>query len=375
MRQSHKPTGPALERAYEQMARMRAVEEAQIRLWDDGLVPGELHTGIGEEGIVAGVLLNLSDTDSLALDHRPTPALVGRGVDIEGLLLEIMGHEDGINHGQGGHMHLFAREQRAAGDGMVGSSGPTACGFALAARHLHPGSVAVAFFGEAATNEGYMMEAFNIASAWKLPVLFVCKNNSWSITTHSREVTGGKLIERARSFGLATAKVDGQRVDEVQATAGRLITRMRNGKGPAFMLASCHRPQGHFTTDILVRVVRDPRAGASELAPGLLAAVRAPGGSRGDRVAGLMTLTRRLGALAVDQARGGRDPLASARRRIGGQAAARIDLRVEAEVAPAERSARLRMADAPAAPALPAAPLMPEAARASKPAMKTGGAR
>jgi len=374
MRRSNRPTGPALERAYEQMARMRAVEEAQIRLWDEGLVPGELHTAVGEEGIVAGVLANLTPDDALALDHRPTPALIGRGVDPEALLLEIMGHEDGMNRGRGGHMHLFAPEQRAAGDGMVGSSGPLACGLALAGRRERPGSVAVAFFGEAAANEGHMMEAFNLASAWRLPVLFVCKDNSWSITTRSSEVTGGRLMDRARAFGLTAAKADGQRVDEVQATAGRLIARMRAGRGPAFLHATCYRPDGHFTTDVLVRLIRDPRREAGEIAPPLIAALRAPGGSGADRVAALTTLTRRIGALAVHHARGGRDPLARARRRIGGPAAARIDLRVEGEIGEAERSARRRMTGAPGVPALGAAPVLGTAPTRDR-TMSSGGAR
>lgn len=374
MTRTNRPKGPALERAYEAMARMRAVEESQIRLWDDGLVPGELHTGIGEEGIIAGVLANLTPDDALALDHRPTPALIGRGVDPESLLLEIMGHEAGMNRGQGGHMHLFAPEQRAAGDGIVGSSGPLACGLALAGRRQRPGSVAVAFFGEAATNEGYMMEAFNLASAWRLPVLFVCKDNSWSITTRSSEVTGGRLIDRARAFGLTAAKADGTRVGEVQATAGRLIARMRAGKGPAFLHATCYRPGGHFTTDVLVRLIRDPRREVGEIAPPLLAALRAPGGSGADRVAALMTLTKRIGAHAVHHARGGRDPLARARRRIGAQAAARIDLRVASEVGEAERAARRRMTGAPHVPALQAAPA-PATSPARDRTLSNGGAR
>jgi TPP-dependent pyruvate/acetoin dehydrogenase alpha subunit len=371
MRRTHKPTDRTLESVYESMARMRAVELAQIRLWDEGLVPGELHTGIGEEGIVAGVLANLTPDDAIALDHRPTSALIGRDVDPESLLLEIMGNEAGMNGGQGGHMHLFAPEHRAAGDGMVGSSGPLACGLALAGRRERPGSVAVAFFGEAAANEGYMMEAFNLASAWKLPVLFVCKDNSWSITTRSSAVTGGKLMDRARAFGLTAGKADGARVDDVHATAARLVARMRAGKGPAFLHAACYRPDGHFTTDVLVRLIRDPRREVREIAPPLIAALRAPGGSTGDRVAALATLSWRIGALAAHHARGGRDPLARARRLVGAQAVARIDLRVEGEIASAERAARARVRAAPGLTQpleLDGAPPRPETA-------STGGVR
>jgi TPP-dependent pyruvate/acetoin dehydrogenase alpha subunit len=243
MRRRVRLSGAVLERTYELMARMRRFEEALTRMWDDGLVPGEMHTGIGEEGIVAGVLSHLTEHDALALDHRATPALVGRGVDMEQILLEVCGHEHGLNGGRGGHMHLFAPDQRTTSDGMVGASGPLACGLAMAGRQLRPGSVAVAFFGEAAVNEGYLMEAFNLAAAWNLPVLFVCKDNSWSITTRSSQVTGERVIDRAAASGLATRRADGNRVDHVHESAGKLIRRIRRGKGPGFLLASCYRPQ------------------------------------------------------------------------------------------------------------------------------------
>jgi pyruvate dehydrogenase E1 component alpha subunit len=341
-----------LEGAYELMARMRCFEEAQTRLWDDGLVPGEMHTGTGEEGIVAGVLSHLTERDVLALDHRATPALVGRGVDMEQIMLEVCGHEGGLNGGHGGHMHLFAPDQRAAGDGMVGASAPLACGLAMAGRQLRPGSVAAAFFGEGAVNEGYVMEAFNLAAAWNLPVLFVCKDNAWSITTRSSLVTGGPIIGRAAAFGLATECVDGTRVDRVYASAGKLIRRIRTGSGPGFLLATCYRPQGHFTTDLLVRLVGDPRGQLPEVAPPLLAALTGPGGTRRERAAGALTVSRRIIAAAANFGRRHRDPVALTRRRLDPAAAARIDRRVRDEVLGAEAAARRQLDAATASRAL-----------------------
>ena len=116
---------------YETMVRIRGVELAQSDLWERGLISGEMHTGIGEEGIIAGVTAHLRAGDSVACDHRPTGVFVARGSDIGALLLEMVGHEDGLNRGWGGHMHLMDAERLLAADGIVGSSGPAACGFAL----------------------------------------------------------------------------------------------------------------------------------------------------------------------------------------------------------------------------------------------------
>lgn len=354
----------SLEASYELMTRMREFEEALIRLWNDGLISGELHSGIGEEGIVAGVLASLTEDDAIALDHRATPALVARGVDLEQILLEVCGHEGGLNSGCGGHMHLFAPDQRSAGDGIVGSSAPLACGLAMAGQRLRSRSIGVAFFGEGAVNQGHLMESFNLAVAWRLPVLFVCKDNRWSITTRSREVTAGKLVDRARSFGLSTEHADGRQVTQVQAAAARLIHRIRRGKGPGLLYATCHRPQGHFTTDPLVRTVRDLRGQFRELAPSLRTALSGQGAGRPERARGVGVLARRLAVAGADFGRGHADPLAHARRRIGASAADALERRAHAEIAAAEQAARQRLSAGRAVesaargkPASPASPI------------------
>ena len=168
---------------YRMMVRMRLVEESLSQAWTDGLVPGEYHSAIGEEGVVAGVVAHLSGRDSMALDHRNTAPLVARGADVRRLMLEVMGSEEGMNGGCAGHMHLMSRELAAAADGMVGASGPLAVGNAIANQRLHPGRVAIAFHGEAAVNQGMLMESDNLAVAWNLPVVFVVKDNKWSITS------------------------------------------------------------------------------------------------------------------------------------------------------------------------------------------------
>lgn len=313
--------------AYRSMLRMRLAEEELVAAWADGLVPGEYHSGIGEEGITAGVLGHLADTDVLALDHRGTGPLIARGSDPLRLMLEVMGSQEGMNAGNAGHMHLMDPERHAAADGIVGSSGPLAVGHGIALSRLHPGRIAVAFHGEAAMNQGMLMEAYNMAVAWSLPVLFVCKDNQWSITTLSAKITGGDLLDRARSFGLAVGKARGERVDEVYEAAGRLIARARKGKGPGFLYVTCHRPGGHFEGDPLVRIMDHPIDELTRIGRGIRSSLSGgPGGRRRDKTRGLAELAVR-GSRAVRDWLGGprRDPLRRARKTIPETAAHEIE--------------------------------------------------
>jgi TPP-dependent pyruvate/acetoin dehydrogenase alpha subunit len=266
---------PDLSQLYHQMARIRYFEEAQAVLWHRGLIPGEMHLGIGEEAVVAGVLAHLEDGDALSLDHRSTPPLVARGVDMTSMLLEVMGDEEGLCRGRGGHMHLFSREHLAASSGIVGSSAPLAAGFALSARALRPGKIAFSFFGDGAANQGMLLESLNLAVAWKLPVVFVCKDNNWAITTCTSAVTGGRLDRRAKSFGMPAYRVDGNRVESVWAAAARAVKRARAGKGPSFILARCCRMEGHFLGDPVLRLFKEPLKQTCEITPPLLRAVLA----------------------------------------------------------------------------------------------------
>ncbi|MFH1951561.1 MAG: thiamine pyrophosphate-dependent dehydrogenase E1 component subunit alpha, partial [Pseudomonadota bacterium] len=220
---------------YAIMLKSRLFEESVTQLWKDGLISGEMHLGTGEEAIIAGVVTHLGAQDAMALDHRGTAALLMRGVDPILILRELLGKPDGLCGGMGGHMHLFSKPHLAASSGIVGAEGPTAAGFALAAQHLHPGAVTVAFFGEGAMNQGMMMESINLAAAWRLPVVFVCKDDRWSITTQSDTVTGGDLNDRAEWLGVPGVSIDGRDITEVWETAGKAIMRARAGEGPFFL--------------------------------------------------------------------------------------------------------------------------------------------
>jgi acetoin:2,6-dichlorophenolindophenol oxidoreductase subunit alpha len=334
---------------YRTMVRMRLVDEALVAAWADGLVPGEYHSGIGEEAINAGVIAHLADFDAMALDHRNTAPLIARGADPELLMLEVMGSTDGMNHGHAGHMHLMDPNLHAAADGIVGSSGPLAVGHAIALAQLHPGRIAVAFHGEGAMNQGMLLESYNLAVAWNLPVVFVCKDNSWSITTHSSEVTGGDVVDRARAFGLAVEDVRGDRVEDVYRAASRLVNRARKGGGPGFLHATCHRPGGHFEGDPLVRILEHPRTQAADLAPGIIDSLRnRSGGTWRSKARGITVLTKR-GTLAARDwiLRSRREPIDKTRRIVDAGTAGRIEAQERAAIDTAIVSARDRVGRRP----------------------------
>jgi TPP-dependent pyruvate/acetoin dehydrogenase alpha subunit len=249
---------PDLWSLYGLMYKSRVFEEAVRQIWKDGKISGEMHLGMGEEAIVAGIVSQLIEGDALALDHRGTPPMMMRGVDPVALLCEFMGLPDGLCKGMGGHMHLFAPEKLIASSGIVGAAGPAAAGFALAGQMLRPGTVSVAFFGDGATSAGMLMESMNLAVVWKLPVIFVCKDNDWAITTQASTAVGGNLSARAQAFGMKAIEVDGADVLAVWSEAEQALRHACMGKGPVFLWAHCIHLEGHFLGDGLLDMVRRP---------------------------------------------------------------------------------------------------------------------
>jgi pyruvate dehydrogenase E1 component alpha subunit len=331
---------PDLVGLYRQMCRIREVERAVADLWRAGLVSGEMHLGLGEEATVAGVLAHLRDGDALSVDYRSTPPFVARGVDLEALFRELLGDPDGLCGGRGGHMHLLSSEHRAASTGIVGAPAPLACGFALAAQQAGAGGVCVALFGDGAVNEGMVMEALNLACVWRLPVVFVCKDNRWAVTTRSGAMTGGGLRRRARGLGVPVIPVDGRDAVAVWHAAGRAVARARRGAGPTFVLARVERLEGHFLDDPLVRIATDVRELRAEVVP-LLRGLRGGAGASGwGRVRALSGLTRTIGTAAFDGVRPRRDPLVAMRRRLPAVTAEQVEQTARAEVGDAVRAAR-----------------------------------
>ena len=276
---------------YGLMLKSRLFEESVAQLWNDGLISGEMHLGTGEEAIIAGVVAHMKEHDAMALDHRGTAAMLMREVDPVPILRELLGKTDGLCGGMGGHMHMFSKPHLAASSGIVGAEGPTAAGFALAAQYLNPGAIAVAFFGEGAMNQGMLMESLNLAAVWQLPVIFVCKDDSWSITTQSDTVTGGDLSDRSEWLGVPGIYLDGCDVTEVWEAARKAIARARAGEGPYFLHARCVHFEGHFLGYQLIRAVRHPLREMPKITiPLTQSFLRTSGASWGERLAGLKSV-------------------------------------------------------------------------------------
>ena len=273
---------------YTLMKKSRLFEEAVAQLWQGGLISGEMHLGTGEEAIIAGIVSQLAPGDAMAVDHRGTAAFFMRGIDPVALLREMLGREDGLCGGQGGHMHLYSKEHLAASSGIVGAAGPSAVGFALAAQSLRPATVAVAFFGEGAMNQGMLLESINLAAVWNLPVIFVCKDDRWAITTQPQEAIRGDMGDRVRGLGVNYVKVDGLDIEAVWSAGQQAIERARNEGGPTFLHADCVHLEGHFLGYELLRVTRRPFKELPKMSiPVMGAFFHYGGGNLRERLAGM----------------------------------------------------------------------------------------
>jgi TPP-dependent pyruvate/acetoin dehydrogenase alpha subunit len=304
---------PDLWSLYSLMYKSRAFEEAVRQIWKDGKISGEMHLGMGEEAIVAGIVSQLIEGDALALDHRGTPPMLMRGVDPVALLREFTGKPDGLCGGIGGHMHLFAPDKLAASSGIVGASGPAGAGFALAAQMLRPGTVSIAFFGEGATSAGMLIEAMNLAVVWKLPMVFVCKDNDWAISTPANTAVGGNLLARAEAFGMKAFEVDGADVLEVCSTAQTALQYARKGNGPIFIWAHCIHLEGHFLGDGMLDMLRRPIYSFSKRVwPMVKGFFRKGGASWGERIASMQQILEQVFTVQDQTSRKG-DPLVQTR--------------------------------------------------------------
>jgi acetoin:2,6-dichlorophenolindophenol oxidoreductase subunit alpha len=304
---------PDLWSLYELMYKSRTFEEAVRQIWKEGKISGEMHLGLGEEAIVAGIVSRLTEGDAMALEHRGTAPMIMRGVDPYALLREFMGKPDGLCGGMGGHMHLFAPEKLVASSGIVGAAGPAAAGFALAAQILRPSTVAIAFFGEGATSSGMLMESMNLAVVWNLPVVFVCKDNQWAITTPANTAVGGNLLKRAEAFGMYALEVDGLDVQAVSSAAKTALEHARDGKGPVFIWAHCVHLEGHFLGDGFLDMVRRPiYSFRKRMWPMIKGFLRRGGAPLKERFASMRQILEQVFA-AQDQTNGTNDPITQAR--------------------------------------------------------------
>jgi pyruvate dehydrogenase E1 component alpha subunit len=214
-------------------------------------MPGLAHLYIGQEAIAVGVCEALKIEDYITSTHRGHGHCLAKGASVDRMFAELLGKEAGYCRGKGGSMHIADIDSGNLGaNAIVGGSAGIATGAAFSAKHLGDGRIAVCFFGEGALGQGLFYEVMNMASLWKLPVIYVCENNQYNEYTHYSETTAGEITARPEAFGIHTETVDGQDVRAVNETMNRLVERVRSGGGPVFLLCNTYRYHGHHVGDI-----------------------------------------------------------------------------------------------------------------------------
>lgn len=237
---------------YERMLLIRRMEEQLRSDAAAGNLPGAVHLYIGQEAIATGVCAQLRESDWITSTHRGHGHFLGKGGDPKAMMAEIWGKRTGICKGMGGSMHVADFSKGILGaNGIVGAGFAIATGAAFAAKVTHDERIAVAFFGDGASNQGVFMECLNVSSLWKLPLIFVCEHNQFSEFTPSAHVTSGEIADRARAFKIPTTVIDGNDVVAVSQAAGEAVARARRGEGPSFIEARTYRIQGHLEAEDL----------------------------------------------------------------------------------------------------------------------------
>jgi acetoin:2,6-dichlorophenolindophenol oxidoreductase subunit alpha len=233
------------------MLEIRHFEDECHRMFAQGLVRGSTHLGQGQEGVAVGACRALREGDTMTCTYRGHAAVLAMGAPLDRAFGEILGKADGLCRGKGGSMHLTDVSRGVLGSfAIVGAHLPIATGVAFAARYRGTGDVTLCFFGDGATNIGAFHEALNLASIWRLPVLFVCENNlygEYSPLASTTPVT--RLADRADAYAMGKAVVDGNDVLAVRGVVGAAATRARAGEGPTLIEALTYRHKGHSRSD------------------------------------------------------------------------------------------------------------------------------
>lgn len=248
------PQAVPLVKMYERLKRIRVFEETTISLFQEGSVPGFSHSYIGQEAVAVGACMPLRELDRVASTHRGHGHILAKGGDPKRMLAEILGKATGYCKGKAGELHIMDFSIGVLGaNGIVGAGIPIATGAALADQIARRDLVTICFFGDGATSEGNFSESLNLASIWKLPVVFVCENNLYGEYTPASEVCAGKIHERAAGYGIPGVEVDGQDVVAVYMSASQAIDRARSGEGPTLIEALTYRFHGHvYGEDALI---------------------------------------------------------------------------------------------------------------------------
>jgi acetoin:2,6-dichlorophenolindophenol oxidoreductase subunit alpha len=236
---------------YRQILKIRLFEEQVNDLYRSAKMPGLAHLYIGQEAVAVGVCEALRSDDYITSTHRGHGHCLAKGASVDKMFAELLGKVDGYCRGKGGSMHIADQERGNLGaNAIVGGSTGIATGAAMSAKLRGSDQVAVCFFGEGALGQGLLYECMNMASLWKLPVIYLCENNLYNEYTHYSETTAGTIEARAKAFGIPTDSIDGQDVELVHRATVRLVERARKAEGPSFLLCNTYRFHGHHVGDI-----------------------------------------------------------------------------------------------------------------------------
>ncbi len=238
---------------YRLMLRIRFHEEAIKTLFTRGLIGGTTHLYIGQEAIAAGLVTQLRKDDFISSTHRGHGHMLAKGGELKPMLAEILGRADGYCKGKGGSMHIASITLGNLGaNGIVSGGLPIAVGSGISAQMRGTDQITVVSFGDGAANEGNTHESMNLASLWKLPVLFLFENNRYAVSTETGRSMAGNMEKRAAGYDLPFVKVDGNDLEAVHFAAQEVIAYVRSGKGPFVMQGDTYRIEGHYYGDAMV---------------------------------------------------------------------------------------------------------------------------
>ncbi|MFI9430516.1 MULTISPECIES: thiamine pyrophosphate-dependent dehydrogenase E1 component subunit alpha [Streptosporangium] len=230
---------------------MRLIREFEERCFEmalSGELVGGIHPYIGQEAVAVGVCSQLDVQDVITSTHRGHGHVLAKGADPKRMLAELYGTTEGLNRGRGGSMHAADVSLGIFGaNGIVGAGAPIATGAAWAARRAGREQVAVSFFGDGALSQGVVLEAFNLAALWSLPVVFVCENNGYATSLPVGRGLAGDPVRRAAGFGMTAWSVDGMDVETVAEAAAAAVDGCRRGAGPYFLECKTYRFHGHHS--------------------------------------------------------------------------------------------------------------------------------
>ena len=240
-----------LQDMYKKMLLIRRFEEKAGQLYGMGQIGGFCHLYIGQEAVVVGIQSAQIDGDSIVTSYRDHGHMLACDMDPKGVMSELTGRKDGYSKGKGGSMHMFSREKGFfGGHGIVAAQVPIGAGLAFSHKYNGNKNVSITYFGDGAANQGQVYESYNIASLWKLPVVFVIENNKYGMgTSVNRSSAGENLSDRGKPYGIMSEIVDGMDILAVREAAIRAIDYCRSGKGPYILEMKTYRYRGHSMSD------------------------------------------------------------------------------------------------------------------------------